>query len=144
MAQTHSTEVIAIRVRQVRRRKGWTAERLGEEMAKVGLPWNRSVMANLESGRRRYVTVDELLALAYVLDVAPIHLLVPIDDEAAPYAVLPQRSEPAGVVRSWVRGLAQLPGQDGRVYSSEVPKDEWKLGGLTEDEYRSLFGEDRP
>lgn len=86
---------------------------------------------NLESGRRkkegkrrRHVTVDELLTLAYALGVAPIHLLVPIDGEDSPYAVTPNHRSSATVAREWIRGHHVLPGQDRRVYLSQVPEHE--------------------
>jgi hypothetical protein len=56
----------------------WSAERLAEEMAAVGIPWTRDAVVNLENGRRKRLAAHELLALAYVLDVAsPVDLLVP-------------------------------------------------------------------
>ena len=47
------------------------------------MDWTRIVVTKLETGRRQSVSVEELLALAYVLNVAPVHLLVPWDDDAA-------------------------------------------------------------
>lgn len=44
-------------------------------MAKVGIRWDRSIVANLDLGRRATVSVDELLALATVLDCSPWALL---------------------------------------------------------------------
>src|SRR5690606_3894974 len=108
----------------------WSAERLAQEMTRVGVPWERVVVSNLETGRRATVTVDELLALAYVLEVAPVHLIVPTDGDGEPYRVTP-----AGVpevnrsrVRRWVRGFEELPGQDPRRYFSEVPPLEFGIG----------------
>ena len=56
----------------------WSAERLAAEMTGAGVPWNADIVVNLEHGRRKSLRVHELLALAYVLDVAnPVNLLVP-------------------------------------------------------------------
>lgn len=97
----------------------------------MGIGWDRYVVTNLERGRRQNVTVDELLALAYVLNVAPVHLLVPIDDEDRPYAVVPASGARAGVVRQWIRGLVPLPSTDRRRFFSFVPEREWvPPGGL--------------
>jgi hypothetical protein len=60
-----------------------------------------------------------------VLDVAPVHLLVPLEDEQ-PYQVTPTRVEPAGVVRDLVRGAEALDGMDQRRFFSEVPEHEWQ------------------
>lgn len=121
--------MIADRVRQLMNAKGWTAQQLVDELAKVGIEWTRLVVANLlvkkPERRRRYVTVDEWLALAYVLDVAPIHLMIPIDGEDEMYAVTPEASPAAGQARAWIRGQMPLGDQDPRVYFSSVPAAEF-------------------
>jgi transcriptional regulator with XRE-family HTH domain len=117
-------ETVARRVREVRRRRGLSAAQLAERLQQVGLDWDRNIVANLENGRRASLSVDELLALALVLDVAPVHLLVPLEDEQ-PYQVTPTRVEPAGVVRDLIRGADALAGMDGRAFFSEVPEHEW-------------------
>jgi transcriptional regulator with XRE-family HTH domain len=133
-----STEVIAARMRHLMARKGWTAQQLVDELDKVGIHWTRLIVANLlvtkPERRRRFVTVDELLALAYVLDVAPIHLLLPIDDAAQSrddYAVTPEDWGIVNQVREWIRGRVPFGDQDPRVYFSEVPAREWEPPKLT-------------
>ena len=69
----------ALRVaKEVRRLRGsrsaqWVSDRTKE----LGHEVTRSVIADLENGRRRYVTTAELIALALALDTAPIALLYP-------------------------------------------------------------------
>lgn len=109
---------IAQRVKQLRGRRGWTAAQLGEAASKHGIRWDRFTVASLETGKRQNVTVQELFALALALDVAPVNLLVPLDD--SPYQVTPRRSEGADAVRAWVRGESPLPGTDERTYRAEV------------------------
>lgn len=46
-------------------------------MSSHGIPWNANVVANLETGRRAILSVDELLVAAYVLGVPPFSLLLP-------------------------------------------------------------------
>lgn len=124
------TSVIASRIRALRLRHGWTADQLAERMTDAGVPWTRIVVTKMETGRRPSVSVEEWLALALVLDVAPVHLLVPTDDEARAYAVSPSRP-PIGAweAREWIRGRVPLEtlGQDPRVYFSEVPADEFRI-----------------
>jgi transcriptional regulator with XRE-family HTH domain len=71
-------ETVARRVRELRKSYGWSAERLANEMTKAGIAWDRSIVANLENGRRRSVDVGELLALGFVLNCPPLLLLAPI------------------------------------------------------------------
>lgn len=120
---------VAGQVREARKRHGWTAARLGEEMTKVGFAWDRFVVTKLETGRRQTLTIDELLALGYVLGVAPIHLLVPTDDEEAPYPIVPTSGVGAGRARQWMRGLYPLPSTDRRFYFNFVPEREWVPAG---------------
>jgi transcriptional regulator with XRE-family HTH domain len=69
------TEVVAQRMRELRRGRGWSAERLAEELARHGVEWNRGVVTKLETGRRASVSVAELLGLAAVFEVSPLDLL---------------------------------------------------------------------
>jgi hypothetical protein len=91
----------------------------------VGIPWDRSIVASLELGRRATVSVEELFALAYVLSVAPVHLVVPPvdgDDEDPKIRVVPTLSVPPGLARDWLRG--EMPLGDPRIYFAEVPPEE--------------------
>lgn len=72
---------IADKVKQLRRQRRWSAQRLSEEISRAGFSWNRSVIANFEHGRRSYLTVEELIALASVLEVSPLTLLLPCESQ---------------------------------------------------------------
>lgn len=111
-------DTVRRRVKELRGRKGWTGAELGERMTQLGVPWDRSIVANFENGRRQSVTVSEAFALALVFEVAPVNLLVPLDDR--PYRITPERTEPSLEVRAWIRGQAPLPGMDPRLYFTEV------------------------
>lgn len=116
------TAHLAARVKQLRGARGWTAVELGERLTKLGIRWDRFTVTSLENGKRQNVTVDELLALARVFDVAPVHMLVPFGDGSAP--VTPVESQPPSDVRAWIRGERPLPGTNERIFRSEVPLDE--------------------
>lgn len=117
---------IGRRVRQVRDRRGWSARELAERCASAGMPGlDRSKITNIENERRARVGVDEWLTLAYVLDVAPVHLLVPLAVEEL-YAFTPTMLTYSGRVRQWVRGHYPAPQTSGRLFFSEVPEREWE------------------
>jgi transcriptional regulator with XRE-family HTH domain len=88
MTLVGASDFIGQRVKEVREQLGWTAEQLAARCAEIGAPEiTRSVIANIESGRRdqdgrrrREVTVDELLTLSYALNVPPVYLFLPIQD----------------------------------------------------------------
>lgn len=78
-------------VRRLRDRRGWSAQDLAGQTAQAGHHVPRSTLANLENGRRRVVTVDELAALAAALSVDPWSLTT--DD---PMCVVCHNTAPAG------------------------------------------------
>ena len=125
---THPSMTIAKRMKELRQKKGWSAANLADACAEVGMPeLNRSVIANIESRRRKNVTVEEVLTLAFVLDVSPLHLMVPIDEFAPgekPYRLV-GKNFALYDIRDWIRGRHPLPGQDSRMYFSEIPKQEF-------------------
>ena len=124
-APTSSTAAIAERVRSLRISRGWSARQLAEECQERGLDLSREAIAWLETGRRQAISVDELMTFARVLDVAPVHLLVPFSHEGL-VAVTPNEQAPAASVRAWVRGDAPLPGGDPMEYYRNVPSAEWE------------------
>jgi len=80
---------------------------LGERVAALGVPMNRSVVANIESGRRTSLSIEELAAFAIVLNVAPVNLLLPADVDAS-VSVAPAVVDTALNVRSWICGSRAL------------------------------------
>jgi transcriptional regulator with XRE-family HTH domain len=84
---TGESEAVAQQVRELRHKRGWSAQDLANRCAEIGAAdMTSAVLANIETGRRhprtgirrRQVTVEELLTLARALDVLPIDLLEPL------------------------------------------------------------------
>lgn len=118
------TTTVAKRVRDVRKRRGLTAGQLAERLSEQGVPWERSTVAKLENGNRQNLTLTEWLALSVVLNVAPIHLLLPIDADEDPYQVTPERTNGVEHTRGWLRGHWPLPGANVIQYQAEMPEAE--------------------
>ena len=72
-------ETISISIRRLRKERGWTQQRLANEMKAIGLPWARITVAESEARGRRRVTPEELLALALVFGVPISWTLSPED-----------------------------------------------------------------
>lgn len=70
------TRVIAVQVKRLREEARMSGADVAAELVKLGIKWNRTTVAKLETLRRESVTVQELLALALVFGVPPIWLLV--------------------------------------------------------------------
>lgn len=70
------TQRVAQNIKNIRTQRGWSARVLAEHCAAVGMPGlNRPTIANIEAGRRGYVSVDELCAFGAALNVDPMLLL---------------------------------------------------------------------
>jgi transcriptional regulator with XRE-family HTH domain len=76
---------IGRRIAHYRKLNGWSAEKLAEE---AGGGLTRSVIANIESGRRDDVGVRDLVAISVALQVPPAALLVDIERPSEPTSVL--------------------------------------------------------
>jgi transcriptional regulator with XRE-family HTH domain len=126
------SEILARRVKEARKGRGWSQEQLADEATKrYGYPLARSTVAKIEQGGTRAdARLGDLLALAAALEVPPVHLLTPDVDEA-PVAVTPNTIVPAGLARAWIRGQAMLPGAG--VNLSQIPASE--LRQLVEREF---------
>ncbi|PYC81322.1 hypothetical protein C7C46_11415 [Streptomyces tateyamensis] len=96
------------------------------------------MLANIETGRRdsdgvrrRELSIDELVVLAVVLDISPIHLLG-LPDSAEPGTKLQLTPELAfsdsELLLEWFRGQTALPQSDSRQFYSaalqRMPADE--------------------
>lgn len=102
-------DVFASRLRTIRDKRGLSARQLAEAVTRLGVPWDRSGIAKLETRTRRNVTIEDLFAFSLALNVAPLALLVP-DDDAAEVVVAPGESEEGRVTAAgeqlgkWIAG----------------------------------------
>ena len=71
-----ASEGIGERLAHYRRLAGLSAQQLSDQLRGS---ISRGVIANIESGRKTDVSVDQLLALSYQLGISPVVLALPID-----------------------------------------------------------------
>lgn len=118
------SDLVAERIKERRSRLGLSTKTLAERCAALGAPHiTAPVLMNIESGRRdasgrrrRAVTVDELLVLAYALEASPIPMLLP--ELNVRYPITDETVSPARWVFEWILGerLPPLPsGEDGEI-----------------------------
>jgi transcriptional regulator with XRE-family HTH domain len=81
MAETRArpSEVFIARLREMRDVRGLSQAELARRMTAAGRPLGKLALMRIESGERG-LSLDEALALAALLNVAPAHLLTPPDD----------------------------------------------------------------
>ncbi|GAA4098815.1 helix-turn-helix transcriptional regulator [Actinomadura miaoliensis] len=114
MEQQTPTEVISRRVRELRDRRGMSAQALADRCAKLGMPaLKRQAITNLENGRRGMVTIEELLVLAQALDVPPVLLFIPLDGRTR-LQVTPNIDMASWQALFWVSGEDDPADRDSR------------------------------
>jgi transcriptional regulator with XRE-family HTH domain len=122
---------VGSRVAHYRKQRGLTAQQLSRELReRLGLDLKRTVIGNLESGYRRTVSYSEILALAYVLNVPPLLLMVPIGTDD--FQPLPGVSEEPWWAAMWIAG-------DGLPPEVDEPKPEMADQFLDHLDYLSLY-----
>jgi transcriptional regulator with XRE-family HTH domain len=105
--QGRQTAQIAREIRRHRDRRKLSLQRLADSTDEFGMPIPRNVLANLESGRRDYISVAEVLILAAVLSVSPMELICPAGyDEVI--ELLPGRMMDPLQASRWVDGELAL------------------------------------
>ena len=113
----------ARRMKKFRTDSNLSAEGLAEQMRARGIPWRREVVANLETGRRDRLDVDELLALALVFGVPPMVLLVDPAEETAVIALgsddVPATEVPATTALRWLSADSPLEQRLGALVRNE-------------------------
>jgi transcriptional regulator with XRE-family HTH domain len=117
VTQNRSSRDFGKRLTKYRKLAGMTAQQLSDAL---GGELSRSVIANIESGRKSDVTVDQLLALAWALGVPPAILALPVEDPYAEVLIVEgerRTSLPAYAAVSWMNFTSNAPevmeGQDG-------------------------------
>lgn len=138
------TTVIAGQVQRIRGERRMSAQQLADATAELGHPVARSVIANLESGRRDTVSIAELVVLARALRVPPLLLVFPIGSEPT-VEVLPGVQVPTWPAALWFTGEGSFPGEgfiesnnsviaDFREHDEEVER--WLKSKKRADDYR--------
>lgn len=102
---------VAARVKAFRLRQKMSAQQLADATSELGHPIPRSVLANLESGRRGTVTVADLLVLAKALGVPPVLLLYAPGVEPRTEVLPGQYRVTESAVR-WFTGASAFPAAD--------------------------------
>jgi transcriptional regulator with XRE-family HTH domain len=107
---TSESHDVGQRVQSLRHRRGWTARRLAEECARAGMPsLTRGTLAKIESGVRKSITAEELVALARAFGV-PVSALLPSESSLATESTSDgsaQARTPVNIQREAAGGHAQ-------------------------------------
>ena len=91
-----------------RKAQGVTAQQLADRCSELGYPIARSTIANIESGRKRDIPVQEVAAIARALGVPPVRLLFDLRAGDVPVEVLPGVEALPVEGMEWFAGRARI------------------------------------
>ena len=100
---------VAEQVRMYRKVRRMSAQKLADRCAELGYPIPRSVLANIENGRRDSISTAELRVIAAALEVAPALLEIPLG-HVPTVEVLPDVDVDSWQAWQWFTGSNGLPG----------------------------------
>jgi transcriptional regulator with XRE-family HTH domain len=99
------TRAVSAEIRCRRQALGWSAQKLADECAGLGMPAiTRTLISDLENGRRASIAVAELLAIAHILGVTPAALLCAASGEIEGWGFASE-----AVAARWVAGSPYAP-----------------------------------
>lgn len=96
------SQVFIERMARFRRRREWSQGDLAEELTRFGVNLNQAQVAKIEGGKRG-LSLDEAIAIAWVLGVPPAFLYLPLG-ESERVSPVPNESIHPDLVRKWVTG----------------------------------------
>ncbi|MEW2518159.1 helix-turn-helix domain-containing protein [Actinacidiphila alni] len=100
---------VAGEVRRYRQMRGMSAQQLSDRCGELGMKIPRTVLSNIENGRRGNIGVAEILILGRALEVPPASLVFPVGYVEEVEALPNEKMHPLHAVR-WFSGEAPLPG----------------------------------
>jgi transcriptional regulator with XRE-family HTH domain len=109
-----------IRRHRERQRPKMSVQKLADKTDELGMLIPRSVLANLESGRRDTISVAEVLVLAAALDVTPIDLICPAGFDKQTEMLPGAMMDPLSAMR-WFTGEWKLDIHDDGVLTMRTP-----------------------
>ncbi len=133
-------ETFRHRLREAREARPMSQRGLAARLTELGLPMSQAAVTRIERGDRK-CSLDEAVAIAAALDVAPMHLFLPIDGDD-PVQLAPALEVDAPLARAWARGEQPLRPEDARFYAFQAPSVRLTAGDLARlsDDELAQFG----
>lgn len=114
-------QIVAERIKEARLRHGWSQQQLAD---RVGV--KRPTITKIEQGGERAAnfSIFDLFQYAAALGVAPVHLLVPHEDDDAVQIAAGRPPLSPGEAREWIRGFHILDDSDPQAWFDNLPRKE--------------------
>jgi transcriptional regulator with XRE-family HTH domain len=114
--------VFGRRVSEARKTALLTQAALAERLKKLGRPISRAKLAKIETGEQT-VRLDDVFAIAEALELPPVYLLAPRDDERDIEITATVTITPAEM-RAWARGYPRQGHDNLEHLLAQLPRDE--------------------
>jgi len=118
-APSTTSDAVAQNIARARKSLGWTLLDLENALTTAGHRISLSALSKIEN-RSRKVDVDDLMAIAVVLDVSPAALLLPVGDLDEVVPVTGGRGS-VGVFWEWAFGTTSLGGNTRAYQARSLP-----------------------
>lgn len=117
MTQNRASTGIGERLGKYRRVAGLSAQELSDNL---GGSLSRGVIANIESGRKTDVTIDQLIELSWALGVPPVALALPIEQPFSWVSVGDNQSRRVLEVMGWMNSIPEAFQRDRAAHQTEA------------------------
>lgn len=108
MQTTTVRQALAGNLKRARQLRRSTVRQLSDRFGTLGRPMLPSAVSNAENGHRE-MSVEDLLAFAYALNVSPVDLLMPADPTTEVTLSSGMRWQAAAFFEDWLRGDGVWP-----------------------------------
>lgn len=117
------------RLRDLREARGWAQRDFADELAHLGEPTDRAIVARVETGQRG-ISLDEAILFAAVLGTSLANMIAPSDiarpESPETIQIAGKLTAPARAVRLWLLGQQPLRPEDVGAWLKAMPDAELK------------------
>jgi transcriptional regulator with XRE-family HTH domain len=119
-------QVFADRMAEVLKSRGWKKTDLAKRLEELGHPMHPVVLGRIAQGQTRAtnVSLEDVLAIAYALEVPPAQMMYPYDKETSVRIVGNRPAVAPSELYRWTVGFEPLEGIDQTRYVLELPPEQ--------------------
>jgi transcriptional regulator with XRE-family HTH domain len=125
------SDLFAGKLRDLREARGWSQRDFADELKRLGAPMDRAIIARIETGEGRKISLDEAILFAAALRSSLENMIVPSDMFDRPGAprtikIASKLTPPARDVRNWLKGMQPLRPEDRGAWLKAMPDNDLK------------------
>ncbi len=98
---TRASEHVRLNLAHLRRQVGLSQTALSRKLAEMGYDLHHTVIAKIESGQKRGIDIDDVVALAAALGVSPLRLCLPLSRQVGEQGLRLTALHTLGAPEAW-------------------------------------------